>query len=216
MRTKQPVTPRKKIAGETSYEKRDDLALVLGIGRGCEDSFRILFRRWSPRLGRFLLQITGSREAAEDLLQDSFLRILRAAPRFKPGGSVSSWIYRIAANLGYSYWRRRRASPLLPPGGDDHAVERLNPKHLGPEELFLAKAFAGEARLAIRNLPPNQRMTFLLKIDQGLTYDEIAAVLHCPTGTAKSRFHHAVRRLRDELSAWDESRIPRWREQDVL
>ncbi|MBU1701126.1 MAG: RNA polymerase sigma factor [Candidatus Eisenbacteria bacterium] len=210
------MSSRKKIQGETAFERWDDLALLQGVGRGCENSFRVLFRRWSPRLGRLLFQITGSRDVAEDLLQETFLRILKAAPQFKPGGSVVSWMYRICANLGYSYWRRRRSSPLLPPGHNDFIGDILAPNHESPDEKFLAGAFASDAQGAIRRLPPNQRMTFLLKIDQGLTYEEIALVLHCPTGTAKSRFHHAVRRLREELSAWDENKIPCWRNQDGL
>ena len=175
-----------------------------------------LYNNYSKAMYNICIRMIPQKEEAEDLLQEAFLRILKAAPRFKPGGSVASWMYRISANLGYSYWRRKKVSPLLPPGRSGEIIDRPAPSFEGPEERFLAKAFAGEASEAIRRLPPNQRMTFLLKIDQGLTYEEIASVLHCPTGTAKSRFHHAVLKLREELSAWDENQIPHWRNQDVL
>jgi len=180
-----------------------DLALLRGIASGSEESFRILFRRWAPRLGSFLSRATSSREAGEDLLQEAFLRILQAAPRYTPRGEVSSWIYRICTNLTYSYWRREQRSPLRPGlrGIHDRAAvaQREN-----PEARRLRKAFTADVRTSLALLPVNQRMVFLLKVDQGLTYDEIASVLRCPGGTAKSRFHHAVRRLREDLKEWSD------------
>ena len=68
--------------------------------------------------------------------------------------------------------------------------------------------FARGLARAIENLPDNQRMAFLLKVEQGLTYEDVARVLACPVGTAKSRFHHAVLRLRAELSEWREGFAP--------
>jgi RNA polymerase sigma-70 factor (ECF subfamily) len=186
-------------------KESSDLELLQGIARGHEESFRTLFGRWAPRLGRFLLQVTGSRETAEDLLQEAFLRILKAAPRFQPGGSVGSWMHRICANLAYSHWRRRRASPF--PGRVDPSILAEVPASSldSPERLRTRQAFRQDVRAAVQQLPENHRMVFLLKLDQNLTYEEIAAVLGCPAGTAKSRFHHAVRKLRHTLRDWSEN-----------
>lgn len=180
-----------------------DLELLLGVGRGCEHSFSELFHRWAPRLGVFLTRTTGSREVAEDLVQETFLRILRAAPAYRPHGSASAWIYRIAVNLAYSHWRRQRHAPArtgVPPEEHPHA---RTPDTDTPEAIYLRREFLRDLEGATRRLPANQRMVFQLKTGQGLTYEEIAAVLDCPEGTAKSRFHHAVRKLRAELREWD-------------
>jgi RNA polymerase sigma-70 factor (ECF subfamily) len=181
-------------------DERSDLELVQGIANGREESFRLLFRRWSPRLGRFLLQATGSRDIAEDLLQDAFLRILRAAPGFEPRGSVGAWMYRICANLAYSYWRRRKASPFSELRDPDAPPEPAASIDIARDRE--RQAFERDARAALRRIPENHRLVFLLKVDQGLTYEDVAAILGCPVGTAKSRFHHAVRKLREELAAW--------------
>jgi RNA polymerase sigma-70 factor (ECF subfamily) len=179
-----------------------DLILLQGIAAGNEDSFRCFFERWAPRLGRFLRRITGSREAGEDLLQEAFLRVLRGASDFEPRGTVAGWIYRICSNLAYSYWRRQRSSPVHLEAAE--APVACHPSALSdsPERIRWKRAFEHEARQALMRCPPNHRMVFILKVDQGLTYEQISEVLDCPTGTAKSRFHFAVRRLRQELKHW--------------
>jgi RNA polymerase sigma-70 factor (ECF subfamily) len=184
-------------------EGPSDIDLLKGVAENSEDAFRELFRRWSPRLARFLIRATGSRETGEDLLQETFLRILRAAPRFEPRGNAGAWIYRISANLAYSYWRRERAAPFLRSGTEAPPLEVMAPASQSPASQRLRRAFQRDAVSALTKCPHNQRMVFLLKIDQGLTYEEIAAVMRCPVGTAKSRFHFAVRKLREELKDWD-------------
>jgi RNA polymerase sigma-70 factor (ECF subfamily) len=176
-----------------------DEELIRGIADGDELAFRLYFRRWAPPLGRFLNRVAGSRETAEDLLQETFLRVLRAAPRYTPHGSPRAWVYRIAANLAYSHWRQRKRAPGLQPIKAEAAVAPRD-----PECENLRRAWMSEAGAAVGRLPENHRLVFLLKVDQGLTYEEVAAVLGCPTGTAKSRFHHAVRRLRDALRDWED------------
>lgn len=194
------MRPNRDESDRLSADEVSDLALIQGIAEGCEESFRLLVRRWSPRLGRFLLQATGSRDVAEDLLQDAFLRILRAAPSFEPRGSVAAWMYRICANLAYSHWRRRKASPFAELPDPDAPPEPAAPIDIARDRERLA--FERDARDALHRIPENYRLVFLLKVDQGLTYEDVAAILGCPVGTAKSRFHHAVRKLREELAAW--------------
>jgi len=179
-----------------------DCELLRQTAAGCESSFRILFRRWAPRLGRFLTQATGSRETAEDLLQEAFLRVLRGAPRYEARGAAGAWLYRICANLAYSHWRRRRASPIHGTWDPATLAQVAAPARAGPEQARLRAAMLGAARAAVQRLPENQRLVFLLKVDQGLTYERIAEVLGCPVGTAKSRFHHAVGHLREQLREW--------------
>ena len=189
---------------------RDDLDLLTGIGKGSEEAFNVFFDRWAPRLGRFLLRATRSREASEDLLHEVFLRVLHAAPRFEPRGSVASWMFRIGANLVYSDWRRRRASPVV-------TMETLEPATLAVasgddlETRRVQRLFACEARAALTKISENHRVVFHLKVEEGLTYAEIASVLGCPVGTAKSRFHHAVRELRALLEDWGDVEAPRRR-----
>ncbi len=189
-----------------------DLELLRGVGRGHEESFRRLFRRWAPRLHRFLTHTCGSPETGEDLLQEAFLRILQAAPRFEERGTVRAWMYRISVNLAYSHWRRERSSPVPESAlsgascGDLESHASADRGTATPDRMRADRAFVQDVRGALRRLPENQRLVFLLKVDQGLSYEEIAAALRCPVGTAKTRFHHGVRKLRQALRDWDEDR----------
>jgi RNA polymerase sigma-70 factor (ECF subfamily) len=174
-----------------------------------------------------MVRATGSRETGEDLLQEAFLRVLRAAARYTPEAPPGAWLYRICANLSYSFWRKESRAPRTvsalggrdgtdPPGSMD--VDRLggvagvralpgwNGPGLGqsPEALRLRGRFARDLESALADLPVNQRMAFLLKAGQGLTYQDAAEVLGCPEGTVKSRFHHAVLRLRVTLREWED------------
>jgi RNA polymerase sigma-70 factor (ECF subfamily) len=180
-----------------------DEDLLRRISDGDEEAFRFLFRRWAPRLGRFLSGATGSRETAEDLLQETFLRILRGAPKFEPRGSAGAWMYRIAANLAYSHWRRERSRPLYGAEGAETIATLTAPMSTIPDNERLRRAFLSDTETALDRLDANKRVVFLLKVKQGLTYEEVAAVLRCPVGTAKSRFHHAVRRLQRDLEKND-------------
>lgn len=182
---------------------RDDLELIQGIGDGCDDSFRTLWRRWSPRLRSFLIRATGSVETGEELLQDCFLRIIRSAATFEPHGKPSAWMYRICANLAYSYWRREGRSPISSVAGEPVAPMAVAPPRYAPDAKMLRGRFVADVDRALQQLPENQRLVFLLKVGQGLTYEDIARVLQCPVGTTKSRFHHGVMKMRTLLKEWE-------------
>ncbi len=190
-------------AGETNGPREaSDLDLLRGIAAGSPEAFRGFYRRWAPRLGPFLTRAAGSPDVAEDLLQEAFLRIMRAAPGFEPRSAVSAWVYRICANLAYSHWRRVARSPFQE--GDPLVMGALiaDERAESPADRHERREFRAALTAALERLPANQRLVFLLKADRGLTYEEIAAVLQCPEGTAKSRFHYAVLRLREELRPW--------------
>ena len=177
-----------------------DLELLRGMDQSPEECLRLLYRRWGPSLRRFLVRATGSAEAGEDLLQEAFLRILRSAGRFQAKGQVRSWMYRICANLAYSRWRRQGRVVLSPRAGAELPEDGAR----GPDSRRSRRLFMAELEEAVFQLPENQRMVFLLKADQGLTYREIASTLLCPEGTVKSRFHLAVMRLREALREWED------------
>jgi RNA polymerase sigma-70 factor (ECF subfamily) len=111
-------------------------------------------------------------------------------------------VYRICANLAYSHWRRVGRSPFRPGALLEDGALVADERAENPEDRHVRQAFRAALEAALERMPANQRIVFLLKADRGLTYQEIAAVLQCPEGTAKSRFHYAVLRLRDELQPW--------------
>jgi RNA polymerase sigma-70 factor, ECF subfamily len=192
--------------GVASFQEShsEDLDLLRRSAAGSEEAFLRLFQRWAPRLRRFLIRAGGSKEVGEDLLQEAWIRILKAAPRYQPTGTVGAWMFRICANLAYSHWRRelRARDHLLLDAASLFQGESLGAEM--PDRRHWGRAFSRAVEDAVAGLPANHRLVFLLKVGQGLTYGEIAEALECPEGTVKSRFHHALIRLRAELAAWRE------------
>lgn len=192
--------PETNREGSSRLPEITDGDLLRRIAAGDEGSFLQLFRRWTPKLGRFLHGATGCRETAEDLVQETFVRVYQNAHRFEPRGSAQAWIYRIATNLAYSHWRRERCRPMHGAEGSGALAVIASPPGRSPEDERLRRAFLEDMDGALKRLDANKRMVFVLKVREGLTYEEIGTILCCPAGTAKSRFHHAVRRVQHDLA----------------
>lgn len=150
-----------------------------------------LYKQHGPGLLAFLQRRFGRGQAAEDLLQETFLQALRRMDRLGRAVSPRAWLFGIARHLALTAVRRRRVfSPLpdslaAPEPVDDARLDRM--------------------RQAIARLPDGQREPLELRLRDELTYDEIAEVLEIPVGTVRSRLHYSVRRLRDELVEADQS-----------
>src|SRR2546425_1503822 len=149
-----------------------------GDGRGLEE----LCRRYERPLYRFIARHTGGRDV-EDLYQETWLRVVRAARRFDPARRFSTWLFQIAVNLCRD-WRRRP-----PPDPVDPAVAAAS---AGPPAATDA---ALDARRLLAALPEAQRSAVILRYYHDLPEEEVADILGCPRGTVKSRLHNAMRRL---------------------
>lgn len=161
-----------------------ETALLLRVKEGDRSAFEELFRLYERPLGGYLWRLCGNRALAEDLLQDCFLRIWKAAPAWQPAARVSTWIFRIAHNLHLNEAARRKELPGTVPEGRTESVA-------APDHEAL--------QLALESLPDGERAVVLLSEIQGFTYAEIAEILDLPLGTVKSRMFTALRRLRDKL-----------------
>ncbi len=145
---------------------------------------RVLYTEHAPALMRYLHRLTGRRDTAEDLLQETFVQALKGLDRLDAAASPKAWLFAIARHLGLNARQRRR--DLLPLAGEIAAptVEKPDPRQ---ERM----------REAIAALPEKQRETLQLRLADGLSYEEIAAVLGIPVGTVRSRLHTAVKSLRE-------------------
>lgn len=175
-------------------ERRDEEALA-GFVHGDLSQFEGLVRRYERPLLGFIYRYLGDRARSEELAQEAFLRVFRHASRFDPSLSFRTWLYAIALNLcrheakrrvTETEWRRRQA--VGEPASDDSPVARAQ-----REETVSA------VRSAVAALPDEQRAVLVMRVYQGLSYEEIAAVIGCPVGTAKSRMFYALERVRVQL-----------------
>ena len=163
---------------------------------GDERAFQVLVERWERPVFAFLVRMLGSREEAQDVGQETFLRLCRQAPRYQARGQFRSWLFRIAGNLARSRLRRRKIirwvtfeRPLHdrpannPPIGADLEREELR-------TLLMA---------AIAELPERQRQTILLRHDLGMSQREIAATLGTSESAVESLLQRGLATLKRKL-----------------
>ncbi|MFN2464715.1 MAG: sigma-70 family RNA polymerase sigma factor [Candidatus Dormibacteria bacterium] len=154
-------------------------------------------------LYRGALRMTGSREEAEDLVQETFLRAYRFQHQFQPGTNFKAWLFKIQTNIFRSRYRKLWNSPQ----SLDDTEEFYLYQHLGPDTApgedpaadVLDKLGVDEVRRAIEDLPAVYRAAILLTDVEGFSYRETADILEIPVGTVMSRLHRGRRRLQKQL-----------------
>jgi RNA polymerase sigma-70 factor (ECF subfamily) len=164
-----------------------------------------LLAQTRPRLLAVALRVVRDRDDAEDVVQESLLKVCRYLTRFEGRAAFSTWIHRIVVNTSLDRLRRLQGRQERPAaGGDEGEDRRPDPvdsiDEETPERMF-ARAEAGAAvQLAIARMSPVHREAISLRELDGESYQSIAAIARCPVGTVMSRLHHARRRLAAELA----------------
>lgn len=188
----------------TGNQPSDELLVALSLD-GDEASFAVLVRRYQRRLTAFLGQLVGDMDLARELSQEAFIRAWGALDRFDPHYRFSTWLFRIAHNLGIDQLRRRRLQTVSlyrrDSEGDEveMAVVDFNKDPLGHfENLELAQTI----REAIEGLRPEYRELVLLRHFGGLSYQEIADFKEMPLGTVKNKLFRAHSVLRKALQEY--------------
>ena len=173
-----------------------DADLMLAFAAGDESAFDGLFRRWASPLLRYLERMVGDTATAEELVQETFLRVHGARGRYEPRARFSTWLYRIATRLALNELRRPRRRH---PHAEDVVVDLPAPTH-GSDEIADSRraSFALERELA--RLPERQRVALWLAAAEGRSYAEVAAVLDTSELSVKSLVHRGRARLVERLA----------------
>ena len=161
-------------------------------------------REHRARVYRLAYRLTGNAADAEDLTQDTFVRVFRSLGRYEPG-TFEGWLHRITTNLFLDGARRRARIRFVPLPED---AERLVSRSMSPERVLMDRAFEGDVADALAALSPEFRAAVVLADVEGLTYEEIADVLHVKLGTVRSRIHRGRGQLRLALAAREPARLP--------
>jgi len=174
-----------------------DGRLVVRMRKGDVDALGELYERYKTRIFRTALAITRDRGAAEDILQECFLRLFTHANRIRTDVPVGPWLYRVAVNLSRTWIQRRQCRV----GSLEDVLDRLTaPLHLLPEPMVERREAQEAVRQAIEKLPISHRIVVVLFYLEGLALREIADILEIPEGTVKSRLHYARESLRGLLA----------------
>ena len=170
----------------------DDSALMLRYQDGDVAAFETLYRRHKDPVYRYLLRLCGQAEAAEDVFQEVWGKIIKARESYRPTAKFTTYLYRVAHNCFIDHIRRNKrhaGNTVLDPeqyGDGAESLETATERSLARERL----------EAALVDLPEEQRDAFLLREEGGLSVDEIAAVTGCNRETAKSRLRRAKRSSR--------------------
>ena len=174
----------------------EDAGLVSRIRQGDLRALEELYQKYKRPIYRAALAITRDRGAAEEILQDCFVRAYGAMERVEAAPSLSPWLHRIAVNLSYNWTNRYRRLPLAL----EALIDSLTAPTASPEWAAEGKALSEVVQAAVASLGTKQRTAVVLFYLQGFSLREIAYVLDCPVGTVKSRLHYACKTLRKKLS----------------
>jgi len=184
-------------------QEPDDDALMAAVAAGDGRALRTLVERWAPRVEAFAVRVLAQRDDAQDIVQETFVRVHQAAPRYQGGGRFASWLFRIAGNLVRQELRRRRVRGWF--GGatepDDATVlaslpapahfDADSPLHHAERRALLARALA--------RLPERQRMAVLLHYFEDLPVRDVAAALQVSEHAAESLLARGMAALRTAL-----------------
>jgi RNA polymerase sigma-70 factor (ECF subfamily) len=164
---------------------------------GEDRAFAELVHRYDKRLQNFVYRTVGDRERAEDLVQETFVRVYRHLNRFDQARKFSTWIYTIAGNLAKNELRNRSRNPLVlfqaimkNWESDYRPLEWEDPQNR-PDDLYRKRFLREKVNEAVDQLPAHHRTVFVLRELHGKSYEEIAEITGCNLGTVKSRLNRA-------------------------
>ncbi|MDH7514103.1 MAG: RNA polymerase sigma factor [Clostridiales bacterium] len=189
LRSREGVEPEVEKAMES-----EDAVLIRQIRAGRTELIDILIRKHSDRLYHVILQLVQSAATAEDLLQDTWLLVIRNLHKFDLAYPFPPWVTQIAVNACRSHWRKEKLRNLLKSSGMRPEI-KSSASEQTPDfsrEVELRKV----AQEALKSLPPRLREIVVLRFYSGLTYEEMADALKIPLGTAKSRLSFSMMKMR--------------------
>ncbi len=185
------------MAGE---EDNPDIQLLRKAKNGDRDAFGELFRKYEKRVFRVARRMCGSDDEAWDITQDAFIRAMQAMDRYDTQYRFFTWIYRITTNLAINYSKKKMRRHEV------HFDEAYSAEGQQVIEDNVADRAASEQLLgavskAVNKLTPALKAVFVLRIDQQLSYSEIAESLDIALGTVMSRLNRARTKIREELGS---------------
>lgn len=181
-------------------DTRKDSELLRAFERGELDALETLIARYRGALHGYLRAMTGNQADADDVFQETWMRVIRNPRSFKDG-AFNAWLWRITRNLLVDRLRRHKPTISL---DDDTAegtalIDLAASTEPGPPAAIDAAEVGRQVAAAVARLPPDQRDVFLMRTQAGLSFAEIAALRKVPLNTALGRMHYAIQRLRREL-----------------
>lgn len=198
-----------------SREEVTDEVLMMRFQGGDQSAFTRLVRRHKTPVYNFILRTVRTREVAEDLAQDVFVKVVQNASEFKHEARFSTWAYTIARNVCIDHLRKAalRKHPSLDQAANTNSTEegptlgeRIADSHFAAsvDRVAIGSELGIRITRAVEELPPEQREVFLLREVANVPFKEIAEIVGVPENTTKSRMRYALERLQQALAEYED------------
>jgi RNA polymerase sigma-70 factor (ECF subfamily) len=177
--------------------------IARGLRRRDPDLLERLIQQYHYRLLRYLLMLTGNQETAEDLFQETWVRVLEKGHQYNARWKFEAWLFTIARHLVIDLLVRRRQSQsleaLLEPREGEQPMELADPEGTTPFETAAQSEEAQHVASLLRRLPASYREVLVLRFQEDLELSEIASIVRAPLSTIKSRLYRGLEALRQHL-----------------
>jgi RNA polymerase sigma-70 factor (ECF subfamily) len=181
-----------------------DIALMARIKKGDIDAFEELVSRHQRPVYNLALRFLSDSCEAEDIAQEAFIRVFRAADNYTPDAKFTTWLFTIVKNLCFNAIRKRQSANLV--SMDEETIREIASREDDPARMLEREQIRQRVNRAVNTLPENLRIAVILQKFHGLSYEEIAAVLGCSVNAVKLRVHRAKDFLSRELAGIDETK----------
>ncbi|MBT8144994.1 MAG: RNA polymerase sigma factor [Gammaproteobacteria bacterium] len=182
-------------------EPDDDRELMLRYAGGDATAFEQLYGRHKGGLFRYFARQTGNDASADELFQETWMKVIGARHRYQPTAKFSTWLYQVAHNCFIDHCRRQGRNAIAASSDDESELHSPQP---GPEAQASSAQVQRRFLRAMKLLPDEQREAFLLKEEGGFTLEEIGTITGVGRETVKSRLRYAVNKLRATLEKTDD------------
>jgi RNA polymerase sigma-70 factor (ECF subfamily) len=181
--------------------ERENTAIARGLKRQDPDILDQLIELYQHRLLRYLLFLTGKREVAEDLFQETWMRVLVRGAQYNGKARFDTWLFTIARNLVIDLSRKRTMASLdeMTEAGEEERPFQIEADGPSPLEQFQSRENCAEVAEVLLKLEPNYREVLVLRFHEELSLEEIAGVTRAPLSTVKSRLYRGLAALKPEM-----------------
>lgn len=181
--------------------QRENVAIARGLKQNDPELLDRLIELYQHRLLRYLLFLTGKREIAEDLFQETWMRVLLRGAQYNGKARFDTWLFTIARNLVIDLSRKRQMASLdeMSEGGDDERPFEVALDGPSPLEQFAVREDRAEVAEVLLTLEPNYREVLVLRFHEEMSLEEIATITRAPLSTVKSRLYRGLAALRPQV-----------------